>query len=126
MGRKSSPGDKGILKPTIPGSQGQSSTPTHSVLEKLELTCTLSNAQLLLPCIMLESLSLVWMVSGRRPSHHLFLSQTHTCSLSAGSTLWVGRGGPPPAVNPGMAAWTGGVNGSPGRSGVTDLKTYCF
>ena len=37
MGRESSPGDKRILKPTIPGSQGQaSSTPTHSVLQKLE------------------------------------------------------------------------------------------
>ena len=31
------PGDKRILKPTIPGSQGQaSSTTTHSVIEKVE------------------------------------------------------------------------------------------
>ena len=67
------------------------------------------------------------MVSGRSPSHrHVFLSQTHTCSTSAGSILWAGRGGPPPAVNPGAAARIGGTNGSLGRSGVTDLKTCCF
>ena len=35
MGRESSPGDKRIPKPTIPGSQGQApTTPTHSVLNK--------------------------------------------------------------------------------------------
>ena len=37
MGRVSSPGDKIILKPIIPGSQGQApSSPTHSMLGKFK------------------------------------------------------------------------------------------
>ena len=37
MGRESSPRDKRILKPTIPGSQGQApSSPTHSMLGKFK------------------------------------------------------------------------------------------
>ena len=55
VGRESSPGDKRILKPTIPGSQGQaSSTPTHSVLIRkgrtcIKLVCVIGHIQLLLP-----------------------------------------------------------------------------
>ena len=54
MGRESSPGDKRILKPTIPGSQGQAfSTPTHSVLVRkakacVKVVCAIGHVQLLL------------------------------------------------------------------------------
>ena len=40
MDRESSPGDKKILEPTIPGSQGQaSSIPMHSVLRVVIKRC---------------------------------------------------------------------------------------
>ena len=48
-------------------------------------------------------------IDRQNPPHlsSYLLNKTHTCPPGAGSALWAGQGGLPPAVNPGAATRAG-------------------